>query len=156
MKLTPAQIKFIRSEIFKKGVRLEPLQEDLLDHICCLVEEELEVTANFKQAYLKAVSGFGNLRLLHVQTDEAIQDIRNFPGLYKFLDYCLTFALFNLCLWFIFYPVYLSYSYHRLSFIFMFCHFILFGIYVCFTRINYKRFEIIPFKEKVFSDRLIP
>jgi hypothetical protein len=156
MKLTPDQIKFIRCEIFKKGVRLEPLQEDLLDHICCLVEEELEVTPNFKHAYLKAVGGFGNLRLLHVQTDEAIQSVKNLPGLYKFLDYCLTFSMLNLCLWFIFYPVYLSFQYNKPSFLLMFCHFMLFGIYFCFARINYKTFEIVPFKEKMFSDRLIP
>jgi hypothetical protein len=156
MKLTPDQIKFIRCEIFKRGVRLESLQEDLLDHICCLVEEELALTPNFKQAYLKAVSGFGNLRLLHVQTDEAIQSVKNFPGLYKFLDYCLTFALLNLCLWFIFYPVYLSFQYNKPSFILMFCHFMLFGLYFCLARINYKTFEIVPFKEKVFPNRLIP
>jgi hypothetical protein len=156
MKLDPAQIKFIKSEIYKKGVRLESLQEDLLDHICCLVEEELEVTPDFKIAYLKAIGGFGNLRFLHVQTEDAIQAGRNFPRLFKFLNYCLTFALLNLCLWFIFYPVYLSYQYEKPSFMFMFCHFMLFGIYFCFARINYKTFEIIPFKEKVFSDRLIP
>jgi hypothetical protein len=156
MKLNPAQIKFIKSDIFNTGVRLEPLQEDLLDHICCLVEEELEVTPHFKKAYLKAVGSFGNLRLLHVQTDEAIQEVRSFPGLFKFLDYCLTFAMLTLCLSFIIYPVYLSYQYERPSFMFMFCHFMVFGIYFCFARINYKRFEIIPFKEKVFVDRLIP
>jgi hypothetical protein len=156
MKLTPDQVKFIRSQIFKKGVRLETLREDLLDHICCLVEEELETDPDFKKAYLKASGSFGNLRLLHVETDDAIRSVRGFPVLYKFLDYCLTFAMLNLCLWFIFYPVYLSFAYERFSFLLMFCHFMLFGIYFCSTRINYRRFEIIPFKQKLFPDRLIP
>jgi len=52
--ISPEQIVFIENEI-QKGRIINPLlKEDLLDHICCLVEEEMAGGASFKEAYAKA------------------------------------------------------------------------------------------------------
>lgn len=49
MELTAKQTGFILLDIKKRGVQLMPLQEDLCDHICCLVEKEMEQTEDFKK-----------------------------------------------------------------------------------------------------------
>ena len=40
--LSDKQIDHILSDIRRRGVEMEDLQYNLLDHICCILEQELE------------------------------------------------------------------------------------------------------------------
>lgn len=54
MTLNEQQVDFIDQAISKEGLRNKSLQADLLDHMCCLVEMEMQRGLTFEQAYQKA------------------------------------------------------------------------------------------------------
>ena len=45
--ITEQQITFILNDIKEKGVEMEDLQLNLLDHVCCIIENELEANGDF-------------------------------------------------------------------------------------------------------------
>lgn len=47
-------IEFIIKQISESGISSEALKEDLTDHFCCVVEEEMKRGKTFKEAYDKA------------------------------------------------------------------------------------------------------
>ena len=49
--LSPLQIELIRGDIRQNGVELIDLQEDLLDHVCCAIEEESSPGLSFEEMY---------------------------------------------------------------------------------------------------------
>ena len=54
--LLSSQIEFIRAEIDKSAIYIQEIKEDLLDHICCLVEEKMEMEGlSFEIAYQQAI-----------------------------------------------------------------------------------------------------
>ena len=52
--ITDEQVDFIEKEILKGDVKSKELRDDLLDHMCCLVEIEIKKGLSFEQAYQKA------------------------------------------------------------------------------------------------------
>ncbi|HCX23142.1 MAG: hypothetical protein CMB80_14885 [Flammeovirgaceae bacterium] len=52
--ITDEQVDFIEKEILKGEVKSKELRDDLLDHMCCLVEIDLKKGLSFEQAYQKA------------------------------------------------------------------------------------------------------
>ena len=54
--LTELQIELIRGDIRQNGIEMSDLEDDLLDHICCALEEELDVNSSFESAYGKIKS----------------------------------------------------------------------------------------------------
>ncbi|MDH5476140.1 MAG: hypothetical protein OEX22_10645 [Cyclobacteriaceae bacterium] len=52
--LSQLQIELIRGDIRQNGVELVDLEEDLLDHICCTIEEQLDGTMSFEELYQSA------------------------------------------------------------------------------------------------------
>ncbi len=55
MKLTDDQISLIEDRLEKEGVKHESLFEDLLDHLCCVVEIKLKRGLNFQEALASAI-----------------------------------------------------------------------------------------------------
>ena len=49
--ITDEQIEYILNDIRRNGVEMEDLQLNLLDHICCIMEQELKETDDFEQFY---------------------------------------------------------------------------------------------------------
>src|SRR5258708_1208141 len=49
--LSEKQIDFILNDIRESGVTIEKLQINLLDHICCILEEEMKEGENFESVY---------------------------------------------------------------------------------------------------------
>ncbi|MBL7923105.1 MAG: hypothetical protein JNL88_02805 [Bacteroidia bacterium] len=68
--LSEQQIAFILDDIRRNGVELEDLQLNLLDHICCIIEQELEENGDFGQFYSATVKKFykSNLREIEEET----------------------------------------------------------------------------------------
>ncbi len=74
--LADEQVDFIREDIRRRGVFTESLQENLLDHLCCYIEEQPEDGRPFEEVYRQAVEAFGQNGLQQVQ-DETLFLINN-------------------------------------------------------------------------------
>jgi len=51
--LTDEQVAYILNDIRRSGVEMEDLQLNLLDHICCIVEQEFKENDDFERFYLR-------------------------------------------------------------------------------------------------------
>ena len=56
--LSEKQIDFILNDIKIRGVEMEDLQLNLLDHVCCIIECEFEPEGDFEDFYHKTISKF--------------------------------------------------------------------------------------------------
>ena len=75
--LTSQQVDAIRQLIRQQGIRRADLQEDLLDHICCLVEEVMQREEDFHIALQMVMGHFapaGNIQLI----EQEINYLTNF------------------------------------------------------------------------------
>jgi hypothetical protein len=69
-KLTPTEVQFIESDIAKANIRFSHLEADLLDHICCLVEDQMDRGLSFEKALAQVKKGFNyqTLKNIEIQT----------------------------------------------------------------------------------------
>lgn len=56
--LSDQQIDYILDDISARGVEMESLQQNLLDHICCVIENNLEENGDFESFYQKTIKTF--------------------------------------------------------------------------------------------------
>ncbi len=54
MKLSTAQIEIVRSIIDQSRIQIQTLKDDLLDHLCCVVEIKMDSGKAFDQALMEA------------------------------------------------------------------------------------------------------
>lgn len=57
-RISEQQIDFILNDISARGVEMESLQQNLLDHICCIIEHDLEENGDFESFYQTTVKRF--------------------------------------------------------------------------------------------------
>lgn len=69
--LNDRQVDFILNDIRARGVDMEDLQYNLLDHICCIIEQNLEPGGDFEDFYQKTIPRFYKHGLWEVE-EEAI------------------------------------------------------------------------------------
>src|SRR5262245_22259308 len=50
MKLSSEQIEEIRYKVNHSGIRIDSLRDDVLDHLCCVIEYELKSATTFREA----------------------------------------------------------------------------------------------------------
>jgi hypothetical protein len=67
--LDDQQIDFILGDINARGIRLESLQYDLLDHICVIIEQRLEKEEDFEQCYLATIGAFYRQELREIEEE---------------------------------------------------------------------------------------
>lgn len=67
--LNEKQIDFILNDIRRNGVELEDLQLNLLDHICCIIENELEENGDFEQFYFSTIKKFYKKELREIEAE---------------------------------------------------------------------------------------
>ena len=67
MELTSEQISFIRQDILKRGLTMDDVADSLVDHICCIIEND--DSDDFEIAYKKAIGIFGNDGIRQIQHD---------------------------------------------------------------------------------------
>ena len=70
------QIDFIRNDISARGVTMESLQHDLTDHICCMIEQQLDANGDFRQFYDAHIKTFYKEDLSEIE-NETISLITN-------------------------------------------------------------------------------
>lgn len=67
--ISEAQIDFILDDISARGIGMESLQQNLLDHICCIIEHNLEEDGDFERFYQQTVSTFYKSELKEIETE---------------------------------------------------------------------------------------
>lgn len=69
--LNEQQIRFILDDIQKNGVESDELQLDLLDHVCCVLEQEMKPDDQFEVFYKEVLKRFfkHNLKEIQKETD---------------------------------------------------------------------------------------
>ena len=67
--LNEQQLDFILSDIDARGVRLESLQYELLDHVCVIIEQQLEKEENFEECYEATISAFYQEGLCEIEDE---------------------------------------------------------------------------------------
>jgi hypothetical protein len=67
--LSDTQIDFILNDIRRNGVELEDLQYNLLDHICCIIEQNLEENGDFEQFYFSTRKMFYKHHLKEIEEE---------------------------------------------------------------------------------------
>ena len=72
--LTDEQIDFIADDIRIRGVFTQSLQEDLLDHICCFIEEQ-DDERPFEEIYRRALDAFGQQGLQGIQDERRVAPV---------------------------------------------------------------------------------
>ena len=93
--LNEQQIDFILGDIKARGIRLESLQYDLLDHICVIVEQTLEKEEDFDQCYLQTIRAFYRNELCEIEEETVfLLECRNRVSLSRNQFFGLLFTIF--------------------------------------------------------------
>lgn len=84
--VTEEQVEFILKDIEARGVVLEDLRDNLLDHMCCIIEQEMNEKEDFKVFYESVLLRFfkDNLQEIQVETDNLIK-FKNFYSMKKIM-----------------------------------------------------------------------
>ena len=69
--LSDQQIDFILTDIRSHGITTESLQNDLLDHICILIEQNLEPDGDFQSFYSSVIKSFYKQELREIEEQTA-------------------------------------------------------------------------------------
>ena len=90
-RVSDEQIDFILNDIRRRGVEIEDLQNNLLDHICCVLERDCKETDDFEIIYQQTLKQFFKHELWEIE-EETIYLLR-FKHYYKMkrLLYILLF-----------------------------------------------------------------
>jgi hypothetical protein len=67
--ISDQQIDFILDDIRARGVEMEDLQYNLLDHICCIIEQNLEANGDFENFYQRTVRQFYKHELWEIEEE---------------------------------------------------------------------------------------
>jgi len=93
--ITDQQVDFILDDIRRRGVEMEDLQYNLLDHICCIIEQNLEADGDFEGFYNQTVVRFYKQQLCEIE-EETIRllTFKNYYGMKKLMMGCGAFSAF--------------------------------------------------------------
>lgn len=84
--ITEEQIEFILNDIRRNGVETEDLQLNLLDHICCIIEQELKDKDDFERFYKQTVKRFYKNELREIEEETIyLLTFKNYYAMKKIL-----------------------------------------------------------------------
>ncbi|HWK02749.1 MAG TPA: hypothetical protein VNS58_03920 [Puia sp.] len=67
--ISDQQIDFILNDLHERGITLESLRQNLLDHICILIEEKLEEDGDFRLFYATVIKDFYKQELRELEEE---------------------------------------------------------------------------------------
>lgn len=67
--LNEQQIDYILNDIRARGVKTESLQLNLLDHVCCIVEQNMQPGDDFERFYLQTITRFYKRELQEIEEE---------------------------------------------------------------------------------------
>ena len=86
----------IKTDLVSRGLTYERLIDDLLDHVCCMVEEQMDGGKDFESSYGQILDSIGENRLPEIQhqtmlnLDKKFQRMKNFTYLFGLTSAILT------------------------------------------------------------------
>ncbi len=91
--ISELQIDFILNDIRARGIETVSLQQDLLDHICCIIEQQLEENGDFERFYSTTITTFykDELKEIEVETNHLLTH-KNYYIMKKIMLYSGTFS----------------------------------------------------------------
>ena len=91
--ISDQQIDYILNDISARGVEMESLQQNLLDHICCIIENNLEENGDFESFYQKTIETFYKDQLWEIE-EETLQllTFKNYYTMKKVMIVSGTFS----------------------------------------------------------------
>ena len=91
--ISEQQIDYILNDIGARGVEMEDLQLNLLDHICCIIEQQLEENGDFEHFYSQVIQQFykNDLREIEEETISLLTN-KNYYVMKKIMLYSGTFS----------------------------------------------------------------
>lgn len=101
--LKDTQIDFILNDIRARGVEMEGLQDNLLDHVCCIIEQNLEENGDFESFYQKTIKQFYKDALWEIEEETLLLlTFKNYYTMKKIMIWSGTFSVFTLIfgIWF--------------------------------------------------------
>jgi hypothetical protein len=91
--ISDEQIDFILNDISARGIGLEGLQLNLLDHICCIIEQELGEHSDFEQCYHAIIRRFYKDKLSEIEEEtHLLLTNKNYYVMKKVMIYSGTFS----------------------------------------------------------------
>lgn len=85
-RVSDEQIEFILNDIKKRGVEMEDLQLNLLDHICCILEQDYKEEQDFKTEYQKVIKQFFKHALWEIEEETILLlKYKNYYKMKRFL-----------------------------------------------------------------------
>lgn len=98
MHLSNEQIAFIEA-MLQKQVSYEPLQEELLDHLCCAIERKMKLGASFQTAWQQTFSNYSveQMRATELETLNLLQS-KSFFNMKKIIGLTMLFCLVTVSL----------------------------------------------------------
>lgn len=67
--ITDEEIDFILTDIEKRGITSEDIKYNLLDHVCCIVENEMPVGTSFMEFYANTIARFYRKELREIEEE---------------------------------------------------------------------------------------
>jgi len=86
----------IKADLLSRGLTYERLIDDMLDHVCCMVEERMVVGDDFESSYMQVLDSIGEKRLPEIQhqtlliLDKKYQRMKNFTYIFGLSSAILT------------------------------------------------------------------
>jgi hypothetical protein len=91
--LTDKQVDYILDDIRSRGIVNEDLQQDLLDHVCCLIEQKLEENDDFEAGYRNLIKTFYTGSLAEIEEETiALLTYKNYYTMKKMMILSGTFS----------------------------------------------------------------
>ncbi len=70
--LSDQEVDFILKDIITRGIITEGIQQNLLDHICTMIEQDLEQNGDFKEFYFSIIKTFYRHDLSEIEKEARI------------------------------------------------------------------------------------
>lgn len=67
--ISEKQIDFILDDISARGIEMESLQQNLLDHVCCIIEQNLDEDGDFESFYSTVIATFYKVELKEIEEE---------------------------------------------------------------------------------------
>jgi hypothetical protein len=67
--LSEKQVQFIHDDLLRNGIEMEDLRLSLVDHICCVIEEEMTEDDRFDEFYARMIPRFYHRNLKEIQEE---------------------------------------------------------------------------------------
>lgn len=70
--VTDDQVDYILNDLEKKGIVTEDVRYNILDHVCCIIENEMSVEMNFYEFYKDTIAKFYKKELCEIEAETQV------------------------------------------------------------------------------------